>query len=221
MIKTENLCKTYGTGDGSVAALKNVSIDIESGELTAIIGKSGSGKTTFLNIIGCLDRATSGSAIIDGVDVTSLSDSRGAEFRLNHIGFVFQFFDLLPELTAAENILLPARLAKKKAEGYLETVERLGISDRINHYPSQLSGGQQQRVAIARALINDPEIILCDEPTGNLDEQSGREVMELLVRLNREQGKTVLIVTHDPEIAARCDRTVEIKDGEAVNRDLN
>ena len=216
MIKTEGLQKTYGTGGGSVAALKDVSLAVESGELVAIMGKSGSGKTTLLNMLGCLDTATGGKVYYDDTEITSFGDSNAADFRLRHIGFVFQFFDLLPELTAAENILLPARLAKRTADNYRDIVDSLGLTERVNHYPSQLSGGQQQRVAIARAMINDPEVLLCDEPTGNLDENSGREVMELLLKMNKEQGKTILIVTHNPEIAAQCGRTIEISDGAIV-----
>lgn len=169
MIRIESLQKTYGVGDGSVAALKNASLTIEDGELVAIIGKSGSGKTTLLNLLGCLDTATGGKVFYGDTETTALNDSNAADFRLKHIGFVFQFFDLLPELTAAENILLPARLAKRSADNYKESVDGFGLSERVNHYPSQLSGGQQQRVAIARAMINDPEMLLCDEPTGNLD----------------------------------------------------
>ncbi len=216
MIKTENLCKIYGKGESSVTALKNASLEIKDGELVAIIGKSGSGKTTLLNLLGCLDAATDGKAFYNDVEITSLNDSGAADFRLRHIGFVFQFFDLLPELTAAENILLPARLAKRATEKFQEIVDGLGLTERVNHYPSQLSGGQQQRVAIARAMINDPEVLLCDEPTGNLDERSGKEVMELLLKMNREQNKTILIVTHNPEIAAQCGRTIEISDGAIV-----
>ena len=218
MIRTEALTKIYGTGEGSVNALNHADIQIESGELTAIIGRSGSGKSTLLNLLGCLDTATSGRIFYDDTEITSLNDAGAADFRLNHIGFVFQFFDLLPELTAAENILLPARLAGKTPENYQSIVEALGIADRIDHYPSQLSGGQQQRAAIARALINDPDVILCDEPTGNLDEKSGEEVMEMLLKMNREQGKTILIVTHDPEIAAKCHRIIEIRDGEVKDQ---
>lgn len=213
MIRTENLCKTYGKGNGAVTALKNASLEIKDGELVAIIGKSGSGKTTLLNLLSGLDKATSGKVFHNDIEITSLKDEKLADFRLNHIGFVFQFFDLLPELTAAENILLPVRLAKRSASNFSEIVENLGLSERINHYPSQLSGGQQQRVAIARALINEPEILLCDEPTGNLDERSGKEVMDLLLKLNRDKNKTILIVTHNPEIAKQCGRTIEISDG--------
>lgn len=221
MIKTENLSKTYGKGEGAVTALKNASLEIRDGELVAIIGKSGSGKTTLLNLLGCLDTATDGKAFCNDVEITSMDDSSAADFRLRHIGFVFQFFDLLPELTAAENILLPARLAKKSAENYKEIVDGLGISDRVDHYPSQLSGGQQQRAAIARAMINDPEMLLCDEPTGNLDERSGKEVMDLLLKMNHERKKTVLIVTHNPEIAAQCGRIIEISDGEIVRQSID
>lgn len=216
MIKTENLTKTYGKGESSVTALNSASLTIKDGEIAAIIGKSGSGKTTLLNLLGCLDEPSEGKAFYNDVEITSLNDGKAADFRLRHIGFVFQFFDLLPELTATENILLPARLAKKSADNFQEIVESLGLSERVNHYPSQLSGGQQQRVAIARAMINDPEVLLCDEPTGNLDEKSGKEVMELLLKMNREQGKTILIVTHNPEIAAQCSRTIEISDGRLV-----
>lgn len=217
MIKTENLSKIYGKGESSVTALNGASLSVEDGELVAIIGKSGSGKTTLLNLLGCLDEPTEGKVFYNDVETTALNDGGAADFRLRHIGFVFQFFDLLPELTAAENILLPARLAKKSAENYKEIVDALGLSERVNHYPSQLSGGQQQRVAIARAMINDPEVLLCDEPTGNLDEKSGKEVMELLLKMNREQHKTILIVTHNPEIAAQCGRTIEISDGKIVS----
>ena len=216
MIKTENLTKIYGSGENSVSALQAANLTIANGELCAIIGKSGSGKTTLLNLLGCFDEATDGKAFYNDTEITSLDDSAAADFRLRHIGFVFQFFDLLPELTAAENILLPARLAKKSADNYREIVDGLGLSERVNHYPSQLSGGQQQRVAIARAMINDPEVLLCDEPTGNLDEKSGKEVMDLLLKMNHEKKKTILIVTHNPEIAAQCGRIIEISDGEIV-----
>lgn len=219
MIQINKLSKTYGKGDGAVSALKGVTQTIENGALTAIIGKSGSGKTTLLNLLGGLDTATDGAVIYDGEDITKLDDTALAEFRLKKIGFVFQFFDLLPELTAEENILLPAKLAKSKAENFAEITERLGISDRLKHYPSQLSGGQQQRVAIARALINNPQVLLCDEPTGNLDEKSGREVIELLTELNEKDNRTIVIVTHNPEIAAKCGQTIEIVDGEIADNE--
>ena len=210
MIRLENICKTYGKGESAVAAVNNVNLAVSDGELVAIIGKSGSGKTTLLNLIGLLDKADEGKIICNDNEITSFDDNKASDFRLNHIGFVFQFFDLLPELTAAENILLPA-------ENYREITESLNLSERLNHYPSQLSGGQQQRVAIARAMINDPEILLCDEPTGNLDEKSGNEVMELLLKMNQEQHKTIVIITHNPEIAEKCSRTVEISDGKIIS----
>jgi ABC-type lipoprotein export system ATPase subunit len=212
MIKIKNLNKIYGKGDAGVKAVKNCNITIENGETVAIIGKSGSGKTTLLNLLGGLDTSDSGSVFYDDTDIIKLKDSELSDFRLNKIGFVFQFFDLLPELTAEENILLPAKLARKKAENFDTVVNKLGIKDRLKHYPSQMSGGQQQRVAIARALINEPDIILCDEPTGNLDAKSGEEVLELLTSLK----KTVIIVTHNPEIAEKCSRIIEIADGEIV-----
>jgi ABC-type lipoprotein export system ATPase subunit len=165
-----------------------------------------------LNLLGGLDTADSGSILYNNTDITKLKDSELSDFRLNKIGFVFQFFDLLPELTAEENILLPAKLARKKAENFSTVAKKLGIKDRLKHYPTQMSGGQQQRVAIARALINEPDIILCDEPTGNLDAKSGEEVLELLTSLK----KTVIIVTHNPEIAEKCSRIIEISDGKIV-----
>ena len=216
MIKTQNLTKTYGKGEGKVTALGGVDITIKDGEMVAIIGKSGSGKSTLLNLLGGLDKATEGKVFYDDKDLSTMNDSKLSEFRLKNIGFVFQFFDLIPELTAEENVMFPAKLAKKKetSEGDLYTA--LDINDRVKHYPSELSGGQQQRAAIARALINDPDVILCDEPTGNLDKASGEEVMNLLKRLNKEQNKTVIIVTHDSEIASCADRVIRIFDGVVV-----
>ena len=213
MIKTQNLTKTYGKGEGKVTALAGVDITIKDGEMVAIIGKSGSGKSTLLNLLGGLDKATEGKVFYDDKDLSTMNDSKLSEFRLKNIGFVFQFFDLIPELTAEENVMFPAKLAKKKetSEGDLYTA--LDINDRVKHYPSELSGGQQQRAAIARALINDPDVILCDEPTGNLDKRSGEEVMNLLKKLNQEQNKTVIIVTHDSDIAAQCSRIIELSDG--------
>ena len=213
MIKTENLTRTYGKGDGKVTALAGVDITINDGEMVAIIGKSGSGKSTLLNLLGGLDKATEGKVFYNDKDLSTMNDTKLSEFRLKNIGFVFQFFDLIPELTAEENVLFPAKLAKKKETTESDLYTALDITDRVKHYPSELSGGQQQRAAIARALINDPDVILCDEPTGNLDKASGEEVMNLLKRLNQEQNKTVIIVTHDSEIAAQCTRTIEISDG--------
>lgn len=216
MLVAENLCKTYGTGEGAVNALCNVDLTIEDGEFVAIVGKSGSGKSTLLNLLGGLDSATNGRVLYNDVDITKLGESALADFRLRKIGFVFQFYDLLPELTAEENIMLPAQLAKNKSADISALVERLGLADRMKHYPSQLSGGQQQRAAIARALINNPDVLLCDEPTGNLDQKTGDDVMELLLKLNKTEKRTIVIVTHNPEIAARCERTIEISDGVLV-----
>lgn len=217
MINIKNIYKTYGKDDSEVHALRNCSLTIKDGELVAIIGKSGSGKTTLLNLLGGLDRADSGEIFYDDTDISKLGDSKLAAFRLEKIGFVFQFFDLLSELTAEENILLPAKLAKNKAVDFEGITKRLELSDRLRHYPSQLSGGQQQRVAIARALINNPKVILCDEPTGNLDEKSGIEVIKLLTELNQNNNRTIIIITHDPDVAARCQRVIEISDGEIIS----
>lgn len=216
MIVAENLCKSYGTGEGAVNALCNVDLTIEDGEFVAIVGKSGSGKSTLLNLLGGLDSVTSGRVLYNDVDITKLGEPALADFRLHKIGFVFQFYDLLSELTAEENIMLPAQLAKNKSADISALVERLGLTDRMKHYPSQLSGGQQQRAAIARALINNPDVLLCDEPTGNLDQKTGDDVMELLLQLNKTEKRTIVIVTHNPEIAARCERTIEISDGVLV-----
>lgn len=217
MIRIENLSRIYGHGEGKVTALKNVDLTINDGELVAIIGKSGSGKTTLLNLMGGLDMATSEKVSYDSYNITDMGDTKLSDFRLKHIGFVFQFYDLLAELTAEENILLPARLANNKKTDFSGIVKRLGISDRIKHYPSQLSGGQQQRVAIARALVNNPKVLLCDEPTGNLDEKSGNEVMEMLTELNKRDNHTIIIVTHNPEIAEKCDRVIQILNGGIVS----
>ena len=217
MIKTQNLTKTYGKGEGKVTALAGVDITIKDGEMVAIIGKSGSGKSTLLNLLGGLDKATEGKVFYNEKDLSEMNDSKLSEFRLKNIGFVFQFFDLIPELTAEENVMFPAKLAKKKETSEGELYTALEINDRVKHYPAELSGGQQQRAAIARALINDPDVILCDEPTGNLDKKSGEEVMNLLKRLNKENGKTVIIVTHDSDIASQCSRIIELSDGRLAN----
>ncbi len=217
MITVENLCKTYGSGEGAVNALRNADLTIKDGELVAIVGKSGSGKSTLLNLLGGLDSAATGKVIYNDVDIMKMNEASLADFRLRKIGFVFQFYDLLPELTAEENILLPAQLAKNKAADISALAERLGLTDRLKHYPSQLSGGQQQRAAIARALINDPDVLLCDEPTGNLDQKTGDDVMELLLQLNKTEKHTIVIVTHNPEIAARCERIIEIADGTLIS----
>jgi len=215
IIRTENLCKTYGEGEVKVEALKNVTVSFEKGKMTAITGASGSGKSTLMHIIGGLDSLAEGKAFLGEQDLLQLRDRELAKLRAEKIGFVFQFFKLIPELSAKDNILFPSMVINKKPEeGYFNRLcQTLGVTDRLKHYPSQLSGGQQQRIAIARALINQPDVILCDEPTGNLDVKSGEEVIQLLKNLCKKHGKTIIIVTHDMNIAQRCDTVIRISDG--------
>lgn len=218
IVTVNNLSKTYGTGETAVQALKNVNISFEKNKFTAIIGTSGSGKSTFLNLLGGLDTADSGEILYGETNLLKLSDNKLSEFRRRNIGFVFQFFNLIPELTARENILMPIKIDNQKTdmEYFEQIVETLGIKDRLSHYPSQLSGGQQQRTAIARALINKPSLILCDEPTGNLDSKSGDDVLMLLKTLKEKLNQTIIMVTHDIHIASEADRIVQIEDGKIV-----
>lgn len=217
-IQVENLTKIYGSGDTVIKALDGVTTTFDNGEFCAVIGASGSGKTTLLHLMGGLDSPTGGTVKFDGVDIYTLGDKELSEIRRKKCGFVFQFFNLIPELTARENIILPILLDNGKVnDNYIgELSDMLGISERLSHFPSQMSGGQQQRAAIARAMANDPEILLCDEPTGNLDEKAGEAVIELLRETQRKFGKTVIIITHDNKIAARAERIIRISDGRIV-----
>ncbi|MCS6872562.1 MAG: ABC transporter ATP-binding protein [Anaerolineae bacterium] len=217
MIEAKNLTKVYKMGETEVHALRGVSLRVWKGEMVSVIGQSGSGKSTLLAILGALDVPTSGSYRLDGREVASLNDDQLAEIRNQRIGFVFQKFNLLPRNTALANVALPlayAGLSNREANRRAAEVLRLvGLGDRLDHRPNQLSGGQQQRVAIARALVNQPSIILADEPTGNLDSATGKEIMELFRTLHRERGITLIIVTHDPNIAAQSERIIRLKDG--------
>ena len=213
MIRVENIYKSFG----DLQVLKGVNLSVKKGEIVAIVGKSGAGKTTLLQIIGTLDRPAKGKVLIDGKDVFALNDKQLAAFRNQHIGFIFQFHQLLPEFTALENVCIPAMIAREKESTYKLRAEKLlsnlGLSDRMNHKPNQLSGGEKQRVAAARALMMSPDIILADEPTGSLDEKNKKELADLLLQLRKEYGQTILLVTHDKELAAIADRIIEIKDG--------
>ncbi len=213
MIEVKNIWKSFG----ALEVLKGVNLQVEKGEIVAIIGKSGAGKTTLLQIIGTLDRPTQGQVIIDGTDVFAMKDKELAAFRNQHIGFIFQFHQLLPEFTALENVCIPAMIAREKENEYkaraTQLLTDLGLGDRLHHKPNALSGGEKQRVAAARALMMHPDIILADEPTGSLDTQNKKELSELLLKLRKEYGQTILLVTHDKELAGIADRIIEIKDG--------
>ncbi len=215
LIKAKGLSKIYGSGENQVVALDKANLTIAPGDFISIIGPSGSGKSTLLHLLSGLDHPTSGSLTYDGQEIYTLSDKELSAFRRRQMGFIFQQFNLLPVLTARENILMPLLLDKKQAdEGYLnQLAELLGLRERLDHLPHELSGGQQQRVAIARALIAQPEVIFADEPTGNLDSKSGGEVMELLKGIRERMGKTLVIITHDNRIAAAADRQLTIMDG--------
>ena len=216
MIEVKDIHKSFGT----LEVLKGVNLTVNHGEIVSIIGKSGAGKTTLLQIIGTLDRPTSGRIIIDGTDVFTLGEKALSAFRNKHIGFIFQFHQLLPEFTALENVMMPALIAgesRREAEGKaVELLAQLGLSKRMEHKPSELSGGEKQRVAAARAMIMQPDIILADEPSGSLDEQNKRELHQLLLRLKEQFGQTILIVTHDKELAQISDRVIEIQDGKIL-----
>ncbi len=224
LIEAKEISKVYRLGDINVNALSNVTLSIERGEFVAIMGASGSGKSTFMNIIGCLDKPTAGQYLLDGVAVGNLNRDELAEIRNKKIGFVFQGFNLLPRTSAIENVELPMLYDglpyQERREKAIETLRIVGLESREHHLPNQLSGGQQQRVAIARALVNKAPIILADEPTGNLDTKTSAEIMELFVRLNRDSNITVIIVTHETDIAAYSRRTIRFLDGRVVSDEL-
>ena len=217
VIETRNLSKTYKMGAINVEALRSVSFTIERGEVLSIMGPSGSGKSTLMHTLGCLDRPTSGEYILDGESVANMTDDQLARIRNRKVGFVFQSFNLLARLTALSNVELPlhyAGLIEGRRERAQAALEAVGLKDRMLHRPYELSGGQQQRVAIARALVNDPAIIMADEPTGNLDSKVGKEIMQILLSLNKERGATLIIITHDAAIAEQTRRVIRLRDGE-------
>jgi putative ABC transport system ATP-binding protein len=221
LIRIANLTKVYQLGDLSVKALRGISVTIKRGSFVAIMGPSGSGKSTFMNILGCLDRPTSGSYFLDGISVGELDRDELAEIRNRKIGFVFQQFNLLPRTSAIENVELPLLYSggaiSKQHRRAMSVLQTVGLADRAGHHPNQLSGGQQQRVAIARSLINDPQIILADEPTGALDSRTSVEIMAIFQRLNREKGISIVVVTHEPDISRYAQRIIHFKDGLIVN----
>jgi len=217
LLEAKGLKKTYRMGRVLVSALQGITFDVPEGEFVAVFGPSGSGKSTLLHVLGGLDRPDEGEVSVDGVSLSTLNDNALAEVRLRKIGFVFQFFNLLPRLTALRNVELPLTLAdlseKESIEKAKDMLKLVGLEDRMNHRPSEMSGGEQQRIAIARALINDPKIVLADEPTGNLDTTTGGEIVRLMKQLNKEKRQTFVVVTHDPTIAETADKILYLKDG--------
>ncbi|MBL7164338.1 MAG: ABC transporter ATP-binding protein [Anaerolineales bacterium] len=219
VVDAQEVTKVFTMGEVEVHALRGLSLTIEPGEVIAIMGPSGSGKSTLMNILGCLDRPTAGNYYLDGESVAELNDDQLADIRNRKVGFIFQSFNLLPRATALANVELPLRYArngKNRRQRARAALEAVGLADRMTHRPNELSGGEQQRVAIARAIVNEPSIVMADEPTGNLDTASGDAIMEVLLNLNKERGTTLIIVTHDPEIAEHTQRVVRILDGRVV-----
>lgn len=222
ILEVTNLCKTYGKGDTMVKALDNVSFSVEKGEFLAIIGPSGSGKSTLLHILGGVDVPTSGSVVINQTDISNLDETALAIFRRRQIGLIYQFYNLIPILTVQENLTLPFHLdGRKPDKKQIDTlVKRLGLENRLDHLPNQLSGGQQQRVSIGRALVNNPALMLADEPTGNLDSENSKEIISLLRQFNKEFNQTVIIITHDEKIANSADRVITIEDGKITGDEV-
>lgn len=222
ILQAIKLSKSYPSANGKLTVLEEVSFDLGKGESLSIVGPSGSGKTTLLGLCAGLDRASSGSLVLNGIQLDNLNEDERAAIRNKHVGFVFQNFQLIPTLTALENVMVPLELRGEKGaeKRALEWLERVGLKDRSHHFPSQLSGGEQQRVALARAFSNHPEILFADEPTGNLDEETGTMVENLLFQINKEMGTTLVLVTHDPELAAKTDRVLRLKGGKVIEDTL-
>ena len=223
IVRTENLSKTYGSGENLVKAIDDVNLKIEKGEFIAIVGPSGSGKSTLLHLLGGVDNPSSGKIFIDGNDISKYSSKELALFRRRKVGLIYQFYNLIPNLTVRHNIELPLKLDKRKIneEALLDIVRKLGIENKLDSFPSELSGGQQQRVAIARSLIYSPSIVLADEPTGNLDRENSREIIEILKYFNRILKQTIIVITHDESIALEAERVITIVDGKVVGDDKN
>ncbi|MDD5127930.1 MAG: ABC transporter ATP-binding protein [Dehalococcoidales bacterium] len=220
MIQLQDISKTYAIGKRELTVLNGVNLNVERGEMVAIMGPSGSGKSTLLNLLGCLDRPTTGSYFLDGKEVSRLNSGELADIRGQKIGFVFQQFNLLPRLSAAANVALGMRYAGgTDSRLAMEALSRVGLADRASHRPTELSGGEQQRVAIARAIVKKPPIILADEPTGNLDSRSGDEIIAILAKLHTEQGITLVMITHDPDVAHHCQRVIHIRDGQIASEE--
>lgn len=223
IVRTENLSKTYGSGENLVRAIDDVNLKIEKGEFIAIVGPSGSGKSTLLHLLGGVDNPSSGKIFIDGNDISKYTSKELALFRRRKVGLIYQFYNLIPNLTVRHNIELPLKLDKRKIneEALLDTVRKLGIENKLDSFPSELSGGQQQRVAIARSLIYSPSLVLADEPTGNLDRENSREIIEILKYFNRTLKQTIIVITHDESIALEAERVITIVDGKVVGDERN
>ncbi len=220
-ITFENVCKHYQTGDTVVKAVDNVSFTIEKGEFCVVLGPSGAGKTTVLNLLGGMDKATSGHIIVDGKEITGMRGPQLTQYRRHDVGFVFQFYNLMPNLTALENVELARQVCRSQALDPRTVMEQVGLGERLRNFPAQLSGGEQQRVAIARALAKNPKLLLCDEPTGALDYNTGKAILKLLQDMSREKGMTVIIITHNSALTAMADRVIQVKNGMVVSEVIN